>query len=102
MFLSAIVPASLSSISVKGNNSLFDVVTVVVSIEPVKVITGVPTKKENTRFEPCTTVVSSIAKYPASLSLIYLARKPSPMTTDYICPRVEMCGKYFTNVMCGS
>ena len=60
-----------------------------------------PIKKGETPFQPVTTTVSTRAKYTASLSSIYVARKPSLVTTDYIHPRVEISDRYFINVMYG-
>ena len=38
-------------------------------------------------------------KVPASLSSISVPRKPSPVTTDYINPRLEIVGPEYRNTM---
>ena len=58
-----------------------------------------PIKKGETPFQPVTTTVSTRAKYTASLSSIYVARKPSLVTTDYIHPRVDINVRDFFNTI---
>ena len=74
-------------------------VPVIVTIAPVEIVTRSPIEKEKTVFQPVTTTVFPIAKVPASLSSIYVLRKPSPVTTDYITTSVEIDGRDFDNDM---
>ena len=55
-----------------------------------------------TRVEKRSVLGWNKSKVPASLSSISLPRTPSPETTYYIIPRVQINGRYFINAMCYS
>ena len=57
-------------------------ISVVSTISPFEIVTIAPIKKGKTTFQPVTTTFFTSAKVPASLSSIYLPRKPSPVKTD--------------------
>ena len=98
---SAKVPDILSSIYAPSKPSNIDAVTVVEIIAPVNITTRAPTNKEKTIFQPVTTTVFPSANYPASLSSIYVPRKWSPVTTDYIHTIVDISGIDFNKTMYG-
>ena len=54
-----------------------------------------PVYKGESLFQPVTATVLPSDKVPASLSLISVSRKQSPVTTDYIIPRVDIVGPEF-------
>ena len=55
----------------------------------------IPIEKGKSLFQPITTTVLPSAKVPPSLSSIYVPRKQSTVTTDYIIPRVDIVGPDF-------
>ena len=63
-------------------------------------MTRTPNEKGKTTFQPINTTVLPSPKLPASLSLITVPRKLSPVKTDYIIPRFEIVGTEFMNAMC--
>ena len=63
-------------------------------------MTKAPIDKRKTPRKTVTTKVFPSAIVPASLSSIYVPRKPSPVTTDYIIPTVEIDSKGFYSDMC--
>ena len=64
-------------------------------------MTRAPIEKGKTPFQPVTTTVLPSDKDPASLSSISVLRKPSPVTTDYIHPRLYIFGPEYRNVIFG-
>ena len=55
-------------------------------------MTRTPNEKGKTTFQPINTTFLPSPKLPASLSLIIVPRKLSPVKTDYIIPRFEIVG----------
>ena len=65
-------------------------------------MTRAPIDKGKTPFQYVDTTVLPRAKILASLSSVYVPRKPSPVTTEYIHPRLESFGSEYRNVIfCG-
>ena len=91
-FPGAKLPYSLSSIFLPRKLSPIAAVTVVATRAPVDIVTRVPIEKEEPPFQSITTTFLPSAKVPASLSSISVPRKPFPVTTDYIHPRLEIVG----------
>ena len=84
------VPASFSSIYVPRKPSPIAVVTVVTIRARVDILKIALADKEKSKFKHVITIFFTIAKVPASLSPIYVPRKPSPVTTDYIHTRLDI------------
>ena len=64
-------------------------------------MTRSPIEKGKSPFQPVTTTVFTSAKVPSSLSSISLSRKPSPVITDFINPRLDVFGPEYRNIMFG-
>ena len=52
-------------------------------------------------FQPISTTCLPSDKLPASLSSIYVSRKPSPITSGYIRTRLEVFGPEYRNLIFG-
>ena len=58
-----------------------------------------PIQKEISPSQTVTTTVLPSSKVLASLSLVYVPRNLSPVITDYIHPRLEICGPEYRNIL---
>ena len=76
-------------------------VTVVTTRESVEILTRAPIVKEKSSFKTVTTTFLPSDKVPDSLSSIYVPSKKSPVTTDYIHPRIDIFGPEYSNFMFG-
>ena len=58
-------------------------------------------EKGKISFQPVTTKILPTAKNSSILSSIFIPRKPSPVTTDWIHNIVDNNGRDIINAMCG-
>ena len=96
VFQSAQVPDSLSSISTSRKPPHIAEVTVIATRSHTEIMSRWPIEKGKQLFQPVTTTFLSSDKEPASLSYIYVPRKQSPLTTDYIITIVDIVGPEFS------
>ena len=64
--------------------------TIVLTRVLIDIVTKIPIERVKVLFQPVTTKLFPTAKVHAILSLIYVPRKNSPVTTDHIIPRVDI------------
>ena len=84
-----------------SKSSTISAVTIFATIAPVNIVTRKQNWKVKNTISTCYYYIFPGAKYPSSLSSISASRKPSPVTTDYTHPRVDISGRDFINVICG-
>ena len=84
-----------------NKSSSISAVNIVSTIAPVDIVTRRLIEKVKSLFQPVATTFLPSYRVPDSLLSVFLPRKQSPVTTDYIIPRVYIVDPEFRVFMFG-